>query len=290
MRLSDFLTEFVNNHEYGIRSSTCDVWYKPAIADLRRFLNREPTLGDLTRETINRWLAWKVEAGCPPATVRTRRNAILALWRAAFEADHVDDEPKKIRKVRVPAHAVEAWTRQEMNQLLAHMSGFMPDKLLSTGLSKRLYFRSLALAAWDTGLRLGDLLSMEREWIRDVGDRGRISVLQRKTQRLVHCHFSSVTMREINRLMVQQPDRRLIWPLWCRREQFYKTFRGFVRGSGIRKGTFKWIRRASATAVELERPGHGYKHAGHSDPRVTNAHYIDRSQFDDEAGPEPLAC
>jgi integrase len=138
-------------------------------------------------------------------------------------------------------------------------------------------------------LRLGDLLSLEREWIRkDSEGTGWIRIQQAKTSRLVSSRFNPSTMVLIDRLMSENPNRRLIWPLWCRRESFYLRFRALVKQSGIRHGTFRFLRRASATHVEQLAPGTSYLHAGHADPSTTLRHYLDAEQLSGAVSPAPL--
>lgn len=292
MLLSEFVDTYRTNHETGISDTTVECWLKPAVSDLSRFLGRPFTLADFSRETINKWIESKQKAGSPASTVKTRRNAALALWRCAYDLEMIDVGPDRIRKVRLGPNPVEAWSKPELKQLVDWINCQMRDrKLPMVKLSKRNYFLSLVMAAYDSGLRLGDLLSLEFEWISRNGQgEGIITICQHKTQRLVSCRFSAATMLLIEELMSESPDRRLIWPLWCRRDGFYRTFKSIVRDAAIRNGTFRWLRRSSTTHVEIERPGQGCHHAGHADSRTTSRHYLDFSQIAQNVrGPVPIS-
>lgn len=291
MLLREFVDTYRTNHEFGISDATVDCWLKPAVSDLSKFLGREFTLADFSRETINKWIEAKQKAGSPPSTVKTRRNAALALWRCAYDLEMVGEGPDRIRKVKLGPMAVEAWNKPELKQLVDWINTGMKDrKLPMVKLHKRIYFLSLVMAAYDSGLRLGDLLSLEFEWIsRGAQGEGVITICQHKTQRLVSCRFSAATMLLIDELMAENPDRRLIWPLWCRRDGFYRAFKKIVRDAAIRNGTFRWLRRSSTTHVEIERPGQGSHHAGHADARTTSRHYLDFSQISQNVrGPLPI--
>ncbi len=85
--LREFLEDFLFNHEFGVAPVTVECYYKPAISDFSKFLGRDALVSDLNRESVNRWIISKQEAGCPGSTIRTRRSAILALWRGAWVND-----------------------------------------------------------------------------------------------------------------------------------------------------------------------------------------------------------
>jgi site-specific recombinase XerD len=97
MILREFLNTYVNEHETGVRPSTISAFHKPAISDLSAFLNRDATLADFTRDTINKWIEWKLANGCNITTIGTRKAALLALWRAAVAKDMIDEEPRKVQ-------------------------------------------------------------------------------------------------------------------------------------------------------------------------------------------------
>jgi len=72
-----------------------------------------------------------------------------------------------------------------------------------------------------------------------------------------------------------------VWPLWARREAFYRAFRSLVASAGIREGTFRWLRRTAATQVEIEHPGRSTELLGHASRSTTEQWYLDRSQLSD---------
>lgn len=280
MLLSDFLTYYATNHETGVRKSTIACFFKPAISDLEKFLHHPADISDLNRENINSWITTRqTESVLCTSTIKTRRNAILALWRSAFDCELTDARPEKLRKIRSVSLVVEAWTPEEIACLIKTICESRDRKLPRVKLTQNLFLKSLILAGWDTGLRLGDLLSLRASDIRRSEGQGHLTIVQNKTLKVQSCIISRSTLLLMDNLMSQDETRELYWPLWCNVDQFYRTFKGFVRKSGIRPGTFRWIRRASITTIEANRPGAGTLHAGHSDPRVTHAHYLDKSQL-----------
>jgi integrase len=292
MLLSDYVPRFVAEHDECIAQSTIDCFYNPVVSDFSKYIGRPAQLEDLTSENINGWLSWKLSKQGNLATVACRRRAIMSLWRAASRKKLIPhpnmDELRKLPKLR---RIVSAWTQTEMSRFLSHID-HLPDKLLGSDLiPKRLFFSSLIHAAYDTGLRLGDLLSVERSWLHPVSTGGAtLTIVQSKTGRPKASFVSEATLGIIEKLIAAIPRKTLVWPLWCRRDTFYWHINKLVADSGIRTGTFRWIRRSGVTHVEMVTPGLGYRYAGHQDPRVTNLHYIDQSQIQSNLiTPPPLA-
>lgn len=293
MTLRELIAAIVADKELPPCDDTLSCWYLPAVADLEKFLCREATIDDLDRSTVNAWIDCRVrEASLSVHTIKTRRGALLAIWNGAVGLEILPDPPAKIRKLRIRPKNPTAWEREEIEQLIRFaLHEWQKRYLPKIELPRGLYFGSLAAAGYDTGLRLGDLLSLEREWIRVDGfGEGHLAIVQSKVSRLVGCRLHKETMRLIDELMAHNPGRRLIWPMWGRREALYSQFRKLVRAAGIRDGTFRYLRRASTTHVEIAYPGKGQEHAGHADGGVTRRHYLDAYQLQSTAVcPPPLS-
>jgi len=71
-----------------------------------------------------------------------------------------------------------------------------------------------------------------------------------------------------------------VWPWPYRREALYRHFNRLVTAAGIRRGTFRWLRRTAATQAERVQAGSGARLLGHASRATTEAWYIDRSQFE----------
>jgi site-specific recombinase XerD len=279
MILREFLNTYVNEHETGVRPSTISAFHKPAISDLSQFLNRDATLADFNRETINKWIEWKLANGCNITTIGTRKAALLAMWRAAAHKDMVETEPRKIRRLPRVRRIVKAWTKTEIGTLLATVRAIDPNRTITLSrLPMRDYYETICMAGYDSGMRLSDLLSIERDWIRtDAQGFGYVSLIQSKSNRPKVSRLEPETMKRIDAFMALLP-RKLIWPTRTRRS-FYQHLNEIVKTAGIRTGTFRWLRRSGATHVEMDFPGKSFLHCGHADARVTFAHYIDQEQL-----------
>ena len=82
------------------------------------------------------------------------------------------------------------------------------------------------MAAYDSGLRLGDLLALERQ---DIWPDGYVSLVQHKTGFSHRAQFRSKTLMLIEECMTDWPQRKLIWPQFARRKRFYEYIRRLVR-------------------------------------------------------------
>jgi len=275
------IDRYAENHEEGLSKGAKDQ-LRWAVGAWQRWAGKPLTTDDFQRETFNGYVDWLKENRAAD-TVRTRRGNLLTLWRFAFEEGLTDNAPRKIRRLKKRRTIPTAWTPEEVDHLL-EMADQATGRFATTQIPRDVFWRSLILTAWDSALRLGDLLALERTAI--VGEK--IVVRQSKTGDDVLVMLRPQTLAEIERCCAD-PPRRLIWPLWCRRDQFYVAFGRLVSDAKIRPGTFKWIRRASITAVERQQRGAGTQHAGHRTRAVTEANYIDPRQLDeDRPQPPPL--
>jgi integrase len=169
-----------------------------------------------------------------------------------------------VRKLRPLHQQPKAWSIPEVRRLLS-----AADRS-----SRSLFWGSLCRAAYDSGLRLGDLLDLRCD---QVGRQ--IEVLQEKTGRVVTVRLRPTTLQLVRRQIKGRAGCQPVWPLWGRREAFYRAFRRLVASSGIRPGTFRWIRRTAATQVERVKHGSSTELLGHVSRATTETWYLDRSQL-----------
>lgn len=260
-----------------------------AIRSFREFLGRVPMLTDLDKGTLNRFILWiQNEKRYRPATIRGRRRSLLTLWNWAFDNELVDKPPRGIRKVQVPIE-VTAWTPEEVAAIIRAADAIPKKQTVAlTGVSWRLFLRSLILAAWDSALRPCDLmrLTMDDFTVDDAGE-GRGAIVQAKTRRPVAFRFSAETVQAISDCVAsgrgEWSGRSRIWGgliQWNHlTKRFAQVMRAAVVANGITPGPFKWLRRASITAREATAQGLGTMAAGHASGQVTQRHYIDLRQI-----------
>lgn len=276
MLLTELAANYLPDSNQTIREST-EIYLKSCAMSYSGFLSHPARTGDLMPAPANRYVRW-LAANRAASTVRTKRSGLLMLWRCANRMG-LADEPGRLIAPRLKKPVVRAWTLDEVRILRDH--SLTLEGNLSNGIPKRIFFPSLIAAGYESGLRLSDLLAIERGWILPGSSgEGRITVVEDKTMKECRRIFSASTMLLMDKCMAHGPcPRDIIWPMPCRRETFYEHIRKIVAGAGIRKGTFRYLRRAAITQAEIGRPGGGQAFANHSSPQVTRESYLDEWQI-----------
>lgn len=243
--------------------------YRSAVTKVTRqlseFLERPATTDDFVRDALNQWLL-SLEESHAPRTIRTKRVILGTLWRFAFDRG-LAGPAMRLRVCKVPQCDPEALTACEVAALLKHIDT-LKGCFQRTRVSRRLYFASIYNAYYDSALRLSDLRSIEVGWI----EGGHVSLVQSKTNRTHTIKFRAETMKLIREHLAGRKTG-LIWGTLTEKN-FGNWQRKLFRAAGIR-GTGKWIRRSSASYVELHHPGMGWRHLGHARPGLAEQFYID---------------
>lgn len=286
MLFSDFLRDvYLPNHDYGVADSTA-AQLRSAIGTLERIVGRKIHVEELSTQLINNALDW-IRANRRPDTFRTTRGSLLTLWRAAIHTGHNQNTIQNIRKFRAPKRKPVAFTPSEILSILETACPPNTDnailefkRLPGIDIPEAYWFDSIIRTAYDTALRLGDLLSLKPSQIEFGKDGGEVTLLVSKTQEDVTRWLSPATCHSIQRVLRFESRRELVWPLWGLRCAFYRRFRSIVKRSGVRAGTFRYIRRCAVTWAEIQHEGQGSTLAGHANRRVTLESYRDVSQID----------
>ncbi|HEX4000805.1 MAG TPA: hypothetical protein VHX65_19815 [Pirellulales bacterium] len=268
------LLDFLMNYyivERPIAQSTIDNGYKSTISSFSRFLERPAKIADLTAPQINAWIV-HMEGQVGPRTVATNRRQLLTFWRFAFETEVRNDLPRRIRKVKLPRLIVEGWDSEQIGKLLA-AADEMETSFYETGIERRLWWRAFLLTAWFTGLRLGDILSIEFESIAPMPDgTGRLTVVMSKTGDSINRVLPAETMEAIRACMASGRPRALCFPLWVCRRSFSSEAKLLIKAAGL-TGSLKWIRRGSASEAEKVKAGAGRMHLGHRTVGLFESNY-----------------
>lgn len=262
MLIGDFVANYLN-------ARPCSKGYARTLqkrsAKLQQFAGRAELAAVFNEATINAFLASL--NGLSPFTKNKYRADFLALWRAAADEDRLPyPQPRRIRRERTVAQIIECYLEHEARALVVaaeHVRGAYPN-----GVAKRNYWPAMIRAAWDSGLRRGDLWRLKASHIR----RDRTAVIsQSKTGAIIVVRFHPSTVKA-----VQRAGGNLEWSLceWC----FGVHFQEIVTLSGIGKGTFRWLRRGSGSRIDADHPGLGHRHLGntrqvferHYDAKLTN--------------------
>jgi integrase len=148
------------------------------------------------------------------------------------------------------------------------------------GVKRSAFWRAIILAAWSTGLRLGDIERIKRD---QIGSDGSLIVHQQKTGRPVLCKLSAEAMAAIEK--IGHTPSGFIFGGRLSSCVMFSDFRTLAAAAGL-KGTSKKIRKSGATAVESAIPGAAKGFLGHQTHGLSYRHYVDPTKIGDNR-PEP---
>jgi len=219
----------------------------------------------------NQWIRHQLDNGRSPRTVRSNRCNLITLWNAAYERGYVPVPPRRVRKVRLNRIIPRCWTPEQFDHLLATIPTVRG--LAFPGIAKRDWLRALCLVGLSTGLRKGDLLSLERSFFLPGWS---LSIVQSKTGDV---HTARLGARAIEAVQaIPEVGSCRLFPWAFREDAFTKMFARLVNRAGL-PGSFKWIRRSGATWIARK---HGMAAAslylGHRTPELARLNYVDPSQ------------
>jgi integrase len=236
-------------------------------------------LADLDERSLSLWLRELSESRAP-ATVRSKRNAILCLWKSAADEDLCQGPRRRVRAARVPSAPVDCWDREEVSAIAAACSRL--PRRHQCGLSRAAWWELAVRVSWDTALRRGDLFRLR---VSDLDPTGRGVIVQHKTRRPQPVRLGGDALALLRRTLEEVP-RGLVCPWDASTETFGDQFRLIVAKAGVRPGTWKWLRRASITDCEAQAAGAGGPQGGHAPgSRITALSYVNPRIV---AGPEPV--
>jgi site-specific recombinase XerD len=228
---------------------------------LARHVGKARMLDVFTEDNLNSFLA-AYEGS--PYTVRSYRSDFVTIWSAAADQDLLPyPRMRRIRSPKCHQLIIECYTVEEVRLLLPAAIKLTGEYI--NGVPKCDYWNAAIRLAWDTGLRRGDVFNFDK---RCLSSDGRARIIQRKTRRVVPVALRGGTLKALEKIPGERP---LEW--FMDLNYFTRHFRKIVTASGVKRGTFKWLRRSSGTYVEMSLPGAGTKHLGHSSPEVFNRHY-----------------
>lgn len=255
------------------------------VESLRRTVRKAENSGllelcQLSPDRVNFFLA---SLQLSPVTIGNIRRELLTLWRWAHEEGFTEVHPSRVRRVKARAKPVVCWTRDELSRL------WECAKADQTPISSRVQLRRCdVLPAWiaiayDSGVRFGDVLGLRGQNIL----RGFLVITANKTGKQVVRQLSPVAIYEASRLVQMSPDGTLFQ--WCLpRRRALLMWRAFLDGHGF-GGSSKWLRRAAATAVEMQERGAATAFLQHSSPHLAIRHYLDQTQLMAPPSPPPIA-
>lgn len=267
MRVVDYVEVYATTHD--IEPETVRQ-YRVTAERLELWAGERVMLTDLNELMVSAFLRDYATSGVRPATVRSKRTQIMALWRSAADEYLCEPPARRVRSARVPWEPRDCWTLDEVRRLVRAAS-WLPRRF-KNGIPRSEWFDLAIRVAWDSGLRWGDQIRLRTDDIHG----NVVVVAQHKTRRPVCGRLSPSTLAILAESLRRYP-REYVTPWGSSHETFNDQVRRLVVKAGVRTGTWKWLRRGSATDVEIQEPGKGLaaRHLGHAPgSRVAEINYL----------------
>jgi site-specific recombinase XerD len=279
------LNEFLNDIYApikGISDRTARL-YAYTIDCFGESLGKEPELSDLQELKIAKFLAHRVRTK-QATTAAKDRAQIRALWEFAARRKLVDTWPT-IPAVRVPKRIPEAWLTGELQRLL---DAAKAEKTTICGIPGGLWWRAILLLCYDTGERIGAVLSLKWSGVR--GNSVLFRAEDRKGRRNdILRDISDDTLAALLEIKRERNDNDEVFPwdncytyIWTR----LKIILGRAKLPAGRKDKFHKIRKTTASYAEAAGLS-AQRLLDHANP-CTTAAYLDPRIVKQRAAPEVL--
>ena len=266
--LMDWLSQYAADRNLRFESKR---QFEISIDVFTKFVGKEFFVDQFTEILLSdfvRYYARKVS----PTTARNKRTALLALWRSASDAGHCSPPNRRVQSVRVQHQPIQAWRVDQVREIIYQCRQL--KRKHTCGLRRCDWWELAVRVAWDSGLRWGDQMQLS---VSAISADGGTSVVQSKTNRVVYFRLSESTLAVLHSTLENCP-RALVTPWTCSSQSFNKQFNLIVCKTGVQAGTWKWLRRGSATDVESNNPGCGASHLGHvPGSPIAERHYFDQT-------------
>ncbi len=266
LRLVDYVAVYATTHAIEAKTAR---QYRIAAQLLERWAGEPVLLTDLSELMLSAFL---LDYGkvVTPATVRSKRTQIMALWRSAADAYLCQPPTRRVRSAKIPWEPRDCFTLREVEQLVAAATGLRRSP--GGGMPRSERFELMIRIGWDTGLRWGDQITL-----RTTDIHGDIVVASQHKTRRPYCGRLRPSTVAILEESLRRHPREYVTPWPSSHQNFAAQFRRLVKRAGVRPGTWKWLRRGGATDVEIQEPGRGMaaRHLGHAPgSRVAEINYI----------------
>lgn len=249
--------------------------YRNALANLRKYLGRSPTIDDLDDDLLGAWLPWFIEHGRGEETANKNLRHVLALWRFLARKRIVEQFPSVDfleTKQRVP----KAWLRFELSKVFDSAA---KERGVIAGVHAAYWWRCLLFTIWFTGERITAVLGMRWEdYDRQTGwiiARAEVRKGGRKDK-------AFPLPKELCELLekLRQPGEPLIfsWHLkWSYWTSIYYHYNRILRRAGLptdRNSKFHRIRKTMASYLHLA-GGDATAALDHASGTTTKKWYLD---------------
>lgn len=239
------------------------------------FLGRKPAVSDLKDDTISEFVRWMKERASA-ATANTKRQHMLTFAKKAFKRGTLlrpvdsDEIFRATEMKRVP----DSWHPEEVGQILKSCEAEPMDQGFGP-----LHWKLAIYLLYDTGCRKNALLKAMRS---DVSE-GKLRLIPENQKRGNEQFFdlSAESLALIEELP-ESPDGRLLpWPYTV--ETLGRRYEAILERAGLPSGRRDKLQKLRRTSITQTAIAHGVEkaqiRAGHTNQKMTWAHYLDTSKF-----------
>ena len=255
--------------------------YHYQFAHLRRYLGREPLIGDLTDENLSGVMEAVVAKGRRPTTANKIRNHILAMWRY-FHGRGVIRLAPDVAAMPEPQMTPRAWSREDLALLMTSCRAqkgaytWTNDEGRECSIAKADWWVAIHEVLWSTGERIGAIMQVTWDDV-DLADGWLVVRAEvrkfRKEPRTYKLTPEAVAALE----QIREPERELVfhWPrIYTHLWYVYRKIRADVGLPTSRMDGFHKMRR-SVASYGAEAGVDPCFLMGHSSRRVTERSYLD---------------
>ena len=228
----------------------------------------------LSESLLRRFLAAYSESRAP-STVNAKRSQLLALCRLAHQEGLLRKLPMGIPRLREPRRMPDAWTADEISQLIRY-ARTLPGRV--DGSACRTFWPSLFSTAYWTGCR-ATALRLTRTSDCDLSEGWILVRAETQKQAVDQLHqLPEQAVAELARHY--SADRDLVWPWPYHARTFPLQVRRIMEAAGLKPsrrgmGLMQKVRRTSISYAARESLELARRLAGHSSVELTRKHYVD---------------
>jgi integrase len=280
--LATFFTDVYQPAKETGRGPRWGQWYTAALSSFRKFLEREPTLGDLDADTITAWMRHSHKRGNSPVTINQRTKAMksircFAVRKRYLPAGDLDD----VELLPVPRRLPKAWSIAELDAII-RSARLARGRFFGVEAGK--WWASLVLLMFDTGLRVQAAMAVRFDEIDFKEKLLRVPAERMKNDTEQYYRLHDQTVEAILDTLPPEREKLFPWP-FEHYSALYGRFRRILIRAGLPSGKrdmFHKLRRTTATQIAarfgdaLARQQLGHRTAdcirNYVDPRFTARH------------------
>lgn len=243
--------------------------YRYSVRKYGTYLTRPAELTDLNDLSVSRYLQDLGKQNLSPYTVDKERSQLLAIWNFAAKKKYVSDFPF-VDRDRLPERIPQAWMKDDLTKLVASCKA---QEGYISGVKACDWWLALHKVIWDSGERIGAVLSIEWAWIKGEW----LSMPAESRKGKTRDKLFALTDETLESLAAIKEPKRIKVFVWDRAPtHIYYHYRRILERAGLStdcKSKFHRMRKTVASFFQAA-GGDASELLDHSSPRTTKA-YLD---------------